>query len=68
MTVTSKDLSPGTVVAWKTWTGAEATATVAIVEPFPGLDHGSPGMYWEATFARSLDESLAATKGLRVVS
>jgi hypothetical protein len=67
MTVTSKDLSPGTVLAWKTWTGAEATATVAFVEPFR-VSTTSPGMYWEATFARSLDESLAATKGLRVVS
>lgn len=66
MTVTSKDLSPGTVVAWKTWTGAEATATVSMVERFRVSTR--EGMYWEATFARSLDESLAATKGLRVVS
>jgi hypothetical protein len=61
----ANDIQPGTTLAWRTWTGEEATTTVQIVSPF--RISGSDGMYWEATCFTSLDESLARTPGLRIV-
>lgn len=64
----STEVLPGMVLGWRTWTGEEATATVQIVEPGRRISTDKPNIYWESTWFRDLDESLAATKGLRIVS
>ena len=63
--VTAADITPGTVLGWTTWTGEIATATVQIVSAYRiSADHGQ---YWEATCFGSLDDKLAATRGLHIV-
>lgn len=66
MALTAADISPGDVLGWRTWTGDEATATVSFVEPFR-VSTSSPGIYWEATMFKTLDEALASTRNLRKV-
>lgn len=68
MTLTAADISPGDVLAWRTWTGEEATATVQIVEPGRRISTDKPNIYWETTWFRDLDSSLASTRGLRKVN
>jgi hypothetical protein len=63
--MSATEITPGTTLAWKTWTGEEATTTVQIVSPY--RISGTGGMNWEATCFKSLDEALAATRGLRIV-
>lgn len=64
-TLTAADLNVGDTVAWATWTGEEATATIATIDRFR-ITTNKADIYWEATCHTTLDGSLARTRGLRI--
>ena len=58
MSFTQTHINPGDTLSWRVWTGETATATVTFVDTYR-ISTDKPGIYFEATCFKTLDESLA---------